>query len=291
MEPTVLTGYGKSFASFGEIIQGRKSDAQDFLITIPIDLWSICNLTMIKREGPMVINCNFEKSKQVAEVILAKLGIDKGYELNISFSRTIPIGKGLSSSTADMLSTIRAFQEIFGFLLRPVVVSSIFNKIEPHDGLMYKSSVCYNHRKGVLLEDLNYVPSFNIIAIDFGGIVDSVEYNRKLRYSDDILEKYDQLYNDCIRAFQDRDDTKIAQCSTRSLEIDLISSHDEVRSKVLSNYEGLGAMGIINTHSGTCIGLIYEGRMDKSKLEEKEKEINSHFGYSTFITSALKLLK
>ncbi|PCJ25994.1 MAG: hypothetical protein COA97_06705 [Flavobacteriales bacterium] len=290
MESNILTGYGKSFASFGEIIQGRKSNNEDFLITIPIDLWSICTLTMIQREGPRVINSNFEKSKQVAVIILDKLGVVANYELNISFSRSIPIGKGLSSSTADMLSTIRALQELFGFLLRPKVVSSIFKTIEPHDGLMYKSSVCYNHRTGTLLEDLDYVPKINIIAIDFGGVVDSIEYNKKLKYSDDILKQYDHLYDETINAFKNEDDYKIAQCATRSLEIDLISSEDAIRKKVLDSFKTLDAMGIINTHSGTCIGLIYPNSLSKTELKSKEEKVSSLFGYPTFSTSSLNLL-
>ena len=65
-ESNILTGYGKSHASFGELLQGRLSDNRDFLVTLPIDLWSICNLTAVKRMGPLVINCEYSKSKKVA---------------------------------------------------------------------------------------------------------------------------------------------------------------------------------------------------------------------------------
>jgi uncharacterized protein involved in propanediol utilization len=112
----ISVGYGKAHSSFGELLQGRLKGDVDFLVTLPIDMWSICNLTSIRRNGPLVINCEYFKSARVAEMLLDKLGIKDGYELTISFSRNIPVGKGLSSSTADMLSTIRALQEVFGFL-------------------------------------------------------------------------------------------------------------------------------------------------------------------------------
>jgi uncharacterized protein involved in propanediol utilization len=89
----IFVGYGKSHASFGEILQGRLSSNTDFLVTLPIDLWSICNLTAVKRRGPLVINCEYSKSKQVAEMLLQKLAIVEGYEITISFSRNIPVGK------------------------------------------------------------------------------------------------------------------------------------------------------------------------------------------------------
>lgn len=59
----IVVGYGKSHASFGELVQGRLSNQSDFLVTLPIDMWSICHLTCIKRKGPLLINSHYEKSK------------------------------------------------------------------------------------------------------------------------------------------------------------------------------------------------------------------------------------
>ena len=288
--PGILTGNGKSFASFGEIIQGRKSDGTDFLVTIPIDLWSICNLKVMERHGPVAVHCELEKSKKVAEVILSKLDIATGYELHISFNRNIPVGKSLSSSTADMLSTLRALQEVFGFLLRPKAVSAIFREIEPHDGIMYKSSVIYNHRKGLLLEDLDYIPAFKIIVLDFGGNVDSVAYNKELSFSEDISQKYDTLYQECQKAYEKKDDHRIARCATKSLQINLETNNDPLRASVLKHYRDFGATGAINTHSGTCVGLIYPAETSDTVLETTAEKVGRHYGLSTFTTHSLKLI-
>ena len=286
----IVVGYGKSHSSFGEIAQGRLSSNQDFLVTLPIDMWSICNLTCIKREGPLVINCELSKSKQIATKLLHKLDIKDGFELTISFSRNIPIGKGLSSSTADMLSTVRALQEIFGFLLRNNTISSMFIDIEPHDGLMHKSSVIYDHRKGKLLNDLLYVPQYWIVAIDLGGQVDTVNFNHSLSFSDDDLKNYDLLYKDLEDAFRHNDDKRIAEAATRSTEIYLSRNHDVNRQKVVDLHKDLKAIGVQNTHSGTCIGLLYPHEVDQKEIEELTMQVKKEFNAPVFVTRTLKLL-
>ena len=148
---TPLIGYGKSFASFGEIVQGRTSEGEDFLVTLPIDMWSTCELICSPINGPLIVECQLEKSRAVLYHILTELGILRGFQITCNLMRNIPIGKGLSSSTADMLATLRAVQEVFGFLFTESYISRLFSEIEPHDGLHFSSSVIYNHRSGHLI--------------------------------------------------------------------------------------------------------------------------------------------
>jgi len=286
----IFVGYGKSHASFGEILQGRLTNDSDFLVTLPIDLWSICNLTAVKRKGPLVINCEYYKSKQVAAMLLEKLDIMDGYEITISFSRNIPVGKGLSSSTADMLSTIRALQEIFGFLLREKTISEIFISIEPHDGLMFKSCVVYNHRKGKLIKELLYIPQYWIIAIDFGGEVDTVTYNKHLIFTDDIKRRYEKLLLSLEKCFADKNDKKIAECATESTRIHLKLHKNLIRQKVCDSVSKFNPLGVINTHSGTCLGLLYHKSVPQEKILALSEKVFSEYGYPVFVTDTLKLL-
>ena len=286
----ISVGYGKSHSSFGEILQGRLSGEVDFLVTLPIDMWSICNLTAIRRFGPLVINCEYFKSAKVAEMLLDKLGITEGYEITISFSRNIPVGKGLSSSTADMLSTIRALQEIFGFLLREKTISDIFTQIEPHDGLMYKSCVVYNQRKGQLIKELIYIPQFWIIAIDFGGQINTVEYNAKLQFTPDVLEKYDSLLRKLEDAFSRKDEVKIAQCATESTALHLLAHQNELKLNVFNTCSKFNPLGVVNTHSGTCLGLVYSQKKSLDEINSIASEIEKEYRLPVFITKTLKLL-
>lgn len=286
----ISVGYGKSHASFGELLQGRIDASTDFLVTLPVDMWSICNLTSIRRTGPLVINCEYFKSAKVAEMLLSKLGITEGYEITISFSRNIPVGKGLSSSTADMLSTIRALQEVFGFLLREKTISEIFTEIEPHDGLMYKSCVVYNHRKGELIKELLYIPEFTIIAIDFGGQVNTVEYNSKLNFTDEVTQLYKDLLGKIEKAFSSQDDKEIACCATESTQLHLKLRPNDLKQRVFDTCNKFSPLGIINTHSGTCLGLIYPKARSNADINALAAQVQQEYGLPVFITNTLKLL-
>lgn len=286
----ISVGYGKAHSSFGEILQGRLKGDVDFLVTLPIDMWSICNLTSIRRNGPLVINCEYFKSARVAEMLLDKLGIKDGYELTISFSRNIPVGKGLSSSTADMLSTIRALQEVFGFLLREKTISEIFTSIEPHDGLMYKSCVVYNHRKGELIKELLYIPEYWLVAIDFGGEINTIEYNAKLNFTPEIIAQYDSLLSELEKAFAEQNDLKIAQCATGSTELHLNFHQNPKKLQVFNERNQFGPMGVVNTHSGTCLGFLYPKTKTLKEINAIAEEIHSRYNLPVFVTNTLKLL-
>lgn len=286
----IKIGYGKSFGSFGEILQGSSSNHSDFLITLPIDLWSISSITSIKRNGPLVINCQYNKSKKLAFKILNHINIYDGYELNISFNRNIPIGKGLSSSTADMISTARALQEIFGIILSTSYISKIFSEIEPHDALHFKSSVLYNQITGKLINNYNYIPNFAIIYFDKGGTVDTVKKrsSKKLKIP---FSHYDELILKSETAFKNKDDSEIAKIATQSAILYSKQNQDPVLDKALVNFKKFDSIGLINTHSGTCIGFIYDKNIDEYMIFEKINIISSFFNLPTNFVKTLTLVQ
>lgn len=285
-----IVGYGKSFASFGEVVQGRTSPGDDFLVTLPIDMWSTCELVCSPIQGPLVVECELEKSSAVLYYVLSELGIQSGYHLQCDFTRNIPIGKGLSSSTADMLATLRAVQEVFGFLFTERYISRIFSEIEPHDGLHFDSSVVYNHREGRLLRNLNYVPQFTIVAVDDGGEVDTVAYNQRLIFTKEMLGRFDVLLERVYDAYARRDDLAIAACATESANCHLERTGNRLLKDVLSREAPSAPLGIIATHSGTCAGFIYPRLDDQRQLERLASELRSQLGRPVFTVDTLRLL-
>ena len=289
---TIMTekrvGYGKSFASFGEIVQGRLSNGEDFLVTIPIDMWSICELSYEPIEGDSFVATKFSKSQEVAEQMLNVLGMTRGAQITIEFTRNIPIGKGLSSSTADMLAVVRAFQEVFGVLVTETFISRLFAQIEPHDALHYPMSVAYNHRQGNLLNKLGYIPNFNIIAVDAGGELSTVEYNKHLNFSQEILSEYDQLYQNLLLAFTQKDDREIARCAKRSAELHVKRTGNQFLDKMLKYATQLDVIGVLATHSGTCAGLLLAGDAPEVQISQLMTEA-AKIGH-VFHTKTLKIL-
>jgi uncharacterized protein involved in propanediol utilization len=281
-----LVGYGKSFASFGEIIQGRLSNNEDFLVTIPIDMWTTCKLVCEPIDGASFVDAKLPKSREVAEHMLEILGLSSGVKISIDFTKNIPVGKGLSSSTADLLAVVRAFQEVFGVIVSESFISQLFAKIEPHDGLHYSMSVAYNHRQGNLLNKLNYIPDFNIVAVDSGGELSTVEYNKNLNFPPKILNEYDKLYDQLLTAFANRDDVGIARCAQKSTELHVNRTGNKFLARVLEKASEMNVLGILATHSGTCGGFLLPGNASDEELYRVENKI-AEIGH-IFHTKTLK---
>lgn len=266
-------GHGRAFASFGEIVQGRLSDGEDFLVTLPIDLWSSCSLVCRTQDGPSQVDGGQAKSRQVAEALLAALGLERGVRIQLDQRSSIPVGKGLSSSTADMLAVVRAFQDALGLLVTEEFVSRLFTAIEPHDGLHYPMCVAYNHRAGRLLRRLNHIPRYRIVAVDAGGEVCTREYNRRLQFSPHHLRDYDRLFDDLLAAFARRDDTAIAACAQRSTELHIERTGNRFLGRLAERAIAAGALGILTTHSGTCGGCLLPGDAPDRLLERVEAAV------------------
>ncbi len=284
-----LVGYGKSFASFGEIVQGRRTDGEDFLITLPVDLWSTCRVVCEASAGPSVVDADLCKSRQVAEEMLAVLGMGSGVSMRLELTRNIPIGKGLSSSTADMLAVVRAFQELFGVIVTDAFISRLFTRIEPHDALHYPMSVVYNHRRGRLLDRLDHIPDFQIVAVDAGGRVCTEAYNKRLDFGADLIAEYQRLYQRVLTAFAAKDDAAIAGCAQRSTELHVMRTDNAFLRGLLEQARAPGVLGIVTTHSGTCGGFLLPGNATAEQVAGVEAAVG-HFG-ALFRTRTLRMLR
>jgi L-threonine kinase len=285
-----LVGYGKSFSSFGEIVQGRLTNGEDFLVTMPIDLWSTCELVCRPIAGPLIVECDLEKSRSVLQIVLEELGIGSGFHIECQFTRNIPVGKGLSSSTADMLAALRAIQEVFGLLLTENFISRIFAAIEPHDGVHYNCCVAYNHRKGVLLANYGHIPDFMIVAVDAGGAVDTIKFNRSVAFSEAQKKDFDRLFADLNSAFLSKNDTAIAECATQSARLFVERAHHPVIQGALEACDEFQALGIVATHSGTCAGFLFPGTTPAREINRLTADIAARFDKDVFAVRTLTIL-
>ena len=285
-----IVGYGKAFSSFGELVQGRTSDGEDFLVTLPIDLWSTCTVHRRHMNGASKVICDLEKSRAVAERMLGRIGLEGGEQLTIEFTRNIPIGKGLSSSTADMLAVVRGLQEIYGVIVSEQFISRLFAEVEPHDAIHYYMSVIYNHRRGVLIQKLYHIPEYYIIALDRDGEVDTVQYNDCVAFNQSDLLLYDRLLSRIAFAFSRRDDLTIAQCATKSAEIHAKRMNDPWLLEVIDYRSSVKALAVVAAHSGTCTGLLFPRDLSRGEVRRLEGKISDDLGCKVFSVRTLRIL-
>lgn len=253
-------------------------------MTLPVDLWSYCQLTCTSKTGPCEIIAPLPKAEQTAKLLLKKMKITHGFSITLELQRNIPIGKGLSSSTADMLAVVRAFQSSFKIDINQVETSELFSQIEPHDPLHFSQCVAYNHREGLLLKALDYIPKFHIIGIDSGGELSTTSYNKHLQYSDNETRKYDTLFQSLLTAFTQQNDTAIARCAQQSATLHAHRTNNIFLRNLLKSVDDWGAMGLIATHSGTCAGVllpINSPSNQRNKIRHEAKQFGHIFETQT----------
>jgi L-threonine kinase len=287
----IVYGEGCCYGSFGELLQGVLPDDHKFLMHLKIKNSSNVKIKIykeIKQKNEQIFTSppqkmdppdkntfennkgNMWKSQRVIKNILQNMELD--YNFNLDISSDLPYGKGLSSSTADMVASIRALENALNISLESEIVSKYISSVEPNDGLHIKGSVAYNYISGEVLFQSKYVPTLRIIGIDTGGIVDTVEFNRRVfNFRSREKKQYRDLLNQLKIAMDNKDILSICSISTQSAILWQNVFPKPDFKKILKISQSFNSPGLINCHSGTYLGIAFDANQDISSLLEEMK--------------------
>ncbi|MFC8451311.1 kinase [Kitasatospora sp. NPDC057223] len=251
-----------SFGTFGELLQGALAGPdEDFLVTLPIARWSTAQVTLTPgADGLRVEPAGKLKALRVARSVLARHGDGDGDGGTLVLSGDLPEGKGMSSSSADLVATVRAVADALGITLPPQEIETYLRGIEPTDGLMYSEVVAFHHRKVRLCRTLGPVPPMTIVGVDEGGQVDTVDFNAS-RPVVPAAERgeYGVLLDGLATALAGGDLAAVGRISTRSAELNQARCHKRHLDRMLEIRRDIGALGVAVAHSGTMVGLLISG--------------------------------
>ena len=249
----------------GELAQGMIND-HNFLITCPIDFFSRVEVTIYKSGSDIIAPPNCRKSSLAVDATLQNLGYtDVSAVLKVY--NPIPRGKGMGSSSADVTASIAATALSLGCNLSPRDIAHIAVSIEPSDGIMFPGIALFDHKQGFISEELGNPPPMEIVALDFGGTVDTVQFNQVDRShiwksiqgeTDKALELIREGINKGIPALIGEGATISSLASQSLLENIHLTS-------VLDFASTVGAVGVCLGHSGTIIGILLDARQKKGK--------------------------
>jgi L-threonine kinase len=240
----------------GELAQGYV-DGNYFLVTNPIDLYSEVTVTISPGEGRINIYPQWcLKARKAVELTLNFLGICST-NVEVRIKSQIPVGKGMASSTADIVAVIEATAKAFGTVLSPEQVSSITIAIEPSDGLMYRGIIGYDYRAGKLLDNFGFIPMTQLV-IDLGGSVDTVEFNRIPKiYTPAEIRAFGEILTMLREGIKSGNLALVGQAATRSSQINQRFLFKPELGAVIKIATECGAFGVACAHSGTVLSLIF----------------------------------
>ena len=183
-------------------------------------------------------------------------------DVNLALSSSLPRGKGMASSTADVSASIAATAAclVESGAMPPAEIARIALLIEPSDGLMLPGISVFDHRNGTTARTIGESPSMRVVVLDFGGNVDTLEFNTVDRVDTlkQLQPSFEEALEMIVRGVEAGQAEDVAAGATISAVANQQLLFKPQLEAVMSLAEEVGALGVNVAHSGTVIGMLFE---------------------------------
>jgi uncharacterized protein involved in propanediol utilization len=259
-------GVGTANGTFGELLQGAlpgpgEVDGEGrFLVTLPVARWSTARFELrAPGSGLAVRPATSTKAATLAGALLPELGYPPDGALVLH--STIPVGKGLASSSADLVATARAVMAAVKRSISVHRLGEMLAAIEPTDGVMHPGIVVFDHRRGRHLRTLGWLPALQVVAVDQGGAVDTVAFNRSAAgYGPAERRRYQRLLGELGGAVAGGDLAAVGAISTESAALNQRRMPNRNFAALREICRAAGGLGLVACHSGTMVGVLLDPR-------------------------------
>jgi L-threonine kinase len=252
-------GVSSAFGTFGELLQGVLPEADgDFLVTLPVARWNMVRFQGTPGDGELAVwPPHKTKALRLTRMIMRDVSTPVGGLLTIGSS--LPEGKGLASSSADLVATARAVGNALALPMPPTRIESYLARIEPTDGVLYPSIVAFHHRSVRLRARLGCLPSMTVVSIDEGGAVDTVEFNRIPKpFTQADKQEYAALLDRLGDAVAAGDLRAVGRIATRSAQMNQVLRRKRNLDRMIELCHQVGGLGVVVGHSGTTLGILLD---------------------------------
>lgn len=265
--------------SCGELLQGWILGSEK-LISCPIDWYSTVEILNGKAhqftERPLM--------RQALRATLKHLKISDDFHdsLAIRFHSTLPIAKGMASSTADIAATILAVARHFHTSLSEQEIASLCVQLEPTDSTIFRQLTLFDHNHGHMHTQFDWTPNLHILILENESELNTSVYHQidrtnKLQTAQKDLQKAFDLFEQSI---QQKDVRLMGEASTLSAIASQTILPKPMFSAIRHFAEKYQLTGLNVAHSGTVVGLLMdEHRIDIEKIsaELKLTEIQHYY--------------
>jgi L-threonine kinase len=309
----ILRGTALVPGTCGELVQGTLS-GNDFLVTCPVNWFSRVTVTInhsesgtqntpdgsslnvirpdtlaTEKDVPLSAGRIVFPAERIKTALAVRKTLDRegypGLGAVIDLASSLPIGKGMGSSTADLSAACYAVAAALNRRLSPEAVAEIALSIEPSDGTFSPGIILIDHVNGRFLERIGEPFPLGLLALDFGGAVDTIEFHRRSDLAElnaanePAIRQALQLVRD---GFQRQDPGRIGEGATMSALANqriLPKPHLEA---IIDYVLARGAYGVNVAHSGTVVGILLPPGREADEqlirgLRIRFSEVRSHY--------------
>lgn len=196
-------------------------------------------------------------------------------EGSLTIQSTLPIGKGMASSSADMVASLRAVAAFYHRRLTQSDIAQLCCAIEPTDSIMFHGVVAFDPLRGRLLERLGPYPRATIIGAMGRGRINTEDHHlRRDGYNTHHEERLREALSLARVGLAKRQVELVGQAGRLSAEIEWERNGDP-SIKALLDISEQENTGVIIAHSGTVRGLLVPASTPRASCRRLDHRLSS----------------
>ncbi len=242
--------------SCGELAQGMLR-GEYFLVSCPIDMRSKASVELAPGNGDIRAPASAPKARRAVALTLAHFGV-ADLDARLCLQSPLPRGKGMASSTADIAAAIAATAAALCVPMPPALIAQLALRIEPSDGIMLPGIALFDHKRGKLAHSLGAPPPMRVLALDFGGGVDTLAFNRVNR--DRALKRLQPAFKEALALIKHGirvgSPADVGAGATLSALTNQPLLHKPQLDAALRLAREVGGIGVNAAHSGAMLGIL-----------------------------------
>lgn len=240
----------KIYARIGELMQGTLSDGRAFMVSGFSSTQWYSEAWLDEDTGGEPLG---SKASRALSLLLEKGGVGLNGK-RVYLRSNIPRGKGLSSSSSDVLCVLSLVNGYLGMGLSPAELYCVAAQVEPTDPCLSDEILLFYQQAGLAGRRIG-LPPMTLLYFDAGPdqVVDTESVCRP--WTPGLGRYYDWLLRGFLRAAEAGDHAALFDCVTASAEynqtvVTLPRWEDWFRLATESR------CGLMVAHSGTIAGLL-----------------------------------
>lgn len=245
-------------ASCGEIIQGWILGGEK-LVSCPVDWYSTVEITTgapVRDERPLV--------RAMVDQLLGRWGYppDMSREIRIDCRSTIPLAKGMASSTADIAATAIATARHLGQTLDEATLAKLCVALEPTDSTIFSDLSLFDHNSGETRIACESQPALDILLLESPLTLRTADYHRLSRQKalQDNAGMLDLAWQKVQQACAQNSPARLGEAATISAIASQAILPKPGFHDLLGIVEHCNLFGINVAHSGSVVGLFLDRR-------------------------------
>ncbi|MBS4750706.1 kinase [Granulicatella sp. zg-ZJ] len=230
--------------SCGELFQGVYDD-EEYLLSYNIDKKSI--VTVSSSTTTSII---LPKIQEIKDLVYPK------DMFHITRKTSLPVGKGCSSSTADMISALYGMSLLKQEKLSMETLSSLCSKVEPTDSVAFKHWTVINPLTAKPLFETHWKPELYVYMLEPIETVNTVGLIRMSQSNVYDKQHSKELFTLFQKACQEKSLSLLSHVALESALLNDRRLPKPYLKDIIAFVKNYQLLGINIAHSGTVVGIL-----------------------------------